>query len=182
MLYQPSYPQPYLTDIDATESNVFQCFINAEGGTQVLQYNVNILDLNGIQIYTSGIQTLTNPLYSNEVIDMTIPSTSGMINGNDYVWNVVLYEQNPDIWVAYGTIQPAPVSTTTNIYIRSSYLIKAGMYIRIGNEIREISTYDSTSGLAVVTTAFSTAPTSGTAYNVYSNSVTSNDIFLSCKI
>lgn len=181
MLYQPSYPKPYLTDIDATQSNNFECLINAEGGTQVIKYNLTISDLNGNQIYTSGVTSLSTPLYSDQILTMEVPSTSGMENGLDYTWKVALYEAQPNIWVAYGTIQSDPVSTSTNIYIRKSYLIQQGMYLKIQNEIREITSYDSSTGLAIVSQAFSTVPASGVNYNVYSDNVVSNDIFFQAR-
>ena len=97
MLYQPSYPYPYLSDIDATDDNTFYCYINAEGGTTVNAYNYTITDLSGQQIYKSEKQTLATPLYSQQVLYMSVPKTSGMINGRDYVWRVQLYESNEDI-------------------------------------------------------------------------------------
>lgn len=183
MLYEPSYPQPYLNDIDVTKENTFSCYINAEGGTQVTQYNLFILDLNGNQIYTTGIQQLSTGLYSGQTLDVTVPdnTTTNLENGVDYVWKVTLYESNPSIWVVYGTIQSDPVSTETNIYIRKTYLIQSGMFLKIRNEIRLISTYDSETGLAVVAAPFSSAPTSGLSYNVYSNNVTSNEYFFQAR-
>lgn len=181
MLYQPSYPKPYLTDIDATQSNNFECLINAEGGTQVIKYNLTISDLNGNQIYTSGVTSLSTPLYSDQILTMEVPSTSGMENGLDYTWKVALYEADPNIWVAYGTVQEDPVSTATDIYIRKSYLIQEGMYLKIQNETKLITSYDSSTGLAVVESAFSTVPTSGVNYNVYADNVVSNDIFFQAR-
>jgi len=179
MLFQPTSPYPEQTAIDATASNTFSCYLNAEGGTQITEYDLTINDLDGNEIYTTGDTTLSPVLYNKNTLSITVPSTSGMTNGYDYVWNIKLYETNPTIWVTYGTVQAT--STTTNVYLRISYLIEAGMYLKIGNQIRLISTYDSDTGLAVVSTAFSTAPSTGAQYNIYTNYVVSDDIYFKAR-
>ena len=179
MLYQPSFPQPYSSDIDATIANNFTSYINAEGGTQVIAYNLNINDLSGNSIYTTNKTTLTTPLYGENTLSVSIPNTSGMVNGNNYVWNITMYEANPTIWVTSGTIQAT--STTTNIYISPSYLIKVGQYIKIGATYSQITSYDNSTGLAVVSTAFSSAPTVGTTYSIYSDNVTSFDYYFQAR-
>lgn len=182
MLYQPSYPKPYLTDIDATKQNNFECLVNAEGGTSVKKYNLTISDLNGASVYNSGIITVSAPVYSDNVLTMPVPSNSGMQNGMDYTWRVALYEDNPNIWVVYGTIQSSPASTKTDIYIRKSYLIKTGMYLKIRNETQKITAYDASTGKATVSPGFSTlTPSSGMTYNVYSDNVVSSDIFFQAR-
>ena len=179
MLYQPSYPYPYLSDIDASVSNTFRCLINAEGGTTVNGYNLRINDLNGTQVYTTTKQTLTTPLYGGEVLNIVIPNSSTMQNGLDYVWNVTLYESLASIWVTYGTIQAT--STTTSIYLRKSPLIKTGMILKINNQSREITEWNDETGVATVTQAFTTAPNINDSYNIYTNNVTSNDIFFQAR-
>ena len=179
MLYQPSYPSPYLTSIDATASNTFSCYINAEGGTAVSEYILTINDLLGNQVYNNHQSIIPN-LYSDQILNMTVPASSGMTNGMDYVWNVTLIEANADIWITYGTIQDG-ASTTTSLYLRSSNLIDVNnttsTYIKINNQTVEITAYDSTTGVATLGTALSTVPTVGTSYNIYSNGLTSNDIY-----
>ena len=145
MLYQPSYPYPYLSDIDATDDNTFYCYINAEGGTTVNAYNYTITDLSGQQIYKSEKQTLATPLYSQQVLYMNVPKTSGMINGRDYVWRVQLYESNADIWVAFGTVQEGE-NTTTRLYLRKNYLAQSGDWIVINSQKVRISEYSSETG------------------------------------
>ena len=174
MLYQPSYPYPYLSDIDATNDNTFYCYINAEGGTTVNAYNLTINDLSGQQIYTSGKQVMSIPLYSQQTLYIDVPSSSGMINGRDYVWNVQLYESNADIWVAFGTVQEGE-NTTTTLYLRKNYLVQSGDWIVINSQKVQMISYDSMTGIAELATALSAIPTQGTTYNIYSDNVKSVD-------
>lgn len=174
MLYQPSYPYPYLSDIDATDDNTFYCYINAEGGTTVNAYNYTITDLSGQQIYKSEKQTLATPLYSQQVLYMNVSKTSGMINGRDYVWRVQLYESNADIWVAFGTVQEGE-NTTTRLYLRKNYLVQSGDWIVINSQKVRILEYSSETGIATLATPLSAVPTPNTTYNIYSDNVTSND-------
>lgn len=177
MIYEPSYMQPYINDIDAGLSNVFSCILNANGGTTINGYTITINESGGGLVYTDT-KTLTTPLYSDQQLDITVPSTSGMVNGMNYVWNIKLIQSNADIWVTYGTIKNE--STTTTLHIASSELIKAGMYITIGNESKQILTYDSATGVAT-TSAFTSVPTVGTTYTIYSNYLVSADAFFSAR-
>lgn len=179
MLYQPSYPYPYLSDIDATESNTFYCYINAEGGTTVKAYALTINDLSGNQIYTST-QTLVTPLYSQQVLYINVPSTSGMSNGQDYVWNIKLVESNADIWVAFGTIQEGE-NTTTQLVLRKNWLVSSGDWIVINNQKVKMITYDSTTGIATLANALTSVPSVGTTYNIYSDNVKSSDYLFSAR-
>lgn len=176
MLYQPSYMYPYLSDIDATKENTFYCYINAEGNTTVNAYNLTINDLAGNKIYTSGQQTISTPLYSQQVLYINVPTnaTTGMVNGIDYVWNIQLYETQSDIWVAFGSIQEG-VNTTTTLYLRRNYLVKSGDWISINAQKVKIKTYNAETGVAQLETALTSAPLIGTTYNIYTNNVTSND-------
>lgn len=177
MIYEPSYMQPYINDIDATISNVFSCIVNANGGTTVNGYTITINKSSGDLVYTDT-QTLSTPLYNNQQLNITVPSTSGMVNGIDYVWNIKLVQTSADIWVTYGTIKST--STTSTLYIATSELIKAGMYITIGSESKQILTYDSLTGIAT-TDAFTSAPSVGTTYTIYSNYLISADAFFNAR-
>ena len=148
MLFKPSYMNPYLTAIDATSNNTFACYLNAEGGTQINKYKLAVKDLSGNSIYTTGDATLSPVLYNKDTLSVTVPSSSGMVNGIDYIWNVTVYESNANIWVTYGTVQST--STTTNVYIRKHYNVTSGMYLKIGNKSRLISSYNSSTGLALL--------------------------------
>lgn len=174
MLYQPSYLSPYLSDIDATDNNTFSCYINAEGGTTVTAYNLTINDLSGQQIYTTNKQTISTPLYAQQVLYVEVPGSSGMINGRDYVWNIRLYESNANIWVAFGSVQEGS-NTTTTLYLRTNYLVQSGDWIVINSEKVQITSYDSETGVAQLATALSAVPTVGTTYNIYGDNVKSVD-------
>lgn len=179
MLYQPFYPSPYLVSIDANNSNTFSCYINAEGGTYVSKYIIKINDLLGNQIYIYN-DIVASSSYSGDILNMVVPRGSGMVNGMDYVWNVTLIEDNPDIWVTYGTIQEGG-NTTTQLYLRSSNLIEIASeistYIKLNNQTSKITAYNSETGLATLETPLTSVPSVGTPYNIYSNGLTSNDIY-----
>lgn len=178
MIYQPSYMQPYLSDVDALIDNSFSCVINADGGSVAVAYDITINDMNGKQIYTSNKQTLTTPIYNDQQLIMPVPKTSGMVNGIDYVWNVRIYQTLPSIWVTYGTVKTG--STTTSINISKTNLIKAGMYLTIGSETRLITNYDAETGVAT-TQAFTTSPTENAPYTVYCDYVISNDTYFKAR-
>lgn len=179
MLFQPSYLYPYLSDIDATEENTFQCYINAEGGTTVTGYVLTIHDLSGTQIY-SDAQTLDTPLYAQQTLTITIPTTSGLINGYDYTWNIKLIETKADIWVAFGSIQEGD-NTTTQLILRKNWLVSSGDWIVINNQKVKMTSYDSTTGIAVLATELTAVPAVGTTYNIYSDNVQSSDYLFFCR-
>ena len=180
MLYQPSYPYPYLSDIDATEDNTFYCCINAEGGTTVIAYTLTINDLSGNEIYTTNRQFISMPLYSQEILLVNIPNTSGMINGRDYVWNIELVESNADIWRAFGTIQEGE-NTTTQLVLRKNWLVSSGDWVVINSQKIKIINYDFTTGIATLETELNAVPMVGTTYNIYGDSVKSNDYLFNAR-
>ena len=60
-------------------------------------------------------------------------------------------------------------NTTTNVYLQRNVNIKAEMVLEINDERRTISSYDSNTGLAIVSSAFSNIPGSSDEYAVYSD-------------
>lgn len=181
MLYQPSYPSPYLSDVDISIENEFSCYINADGGTKVVGYKYSIKDLNGNTILANNYTPLANPIYANEVLYFDVPTSSNkMSNGLDYTWNITLYEENPDIWVVYGTIQSGD-NTAAQLCLRANFLIEAGMYIKINNQLVRINTYEKETGIATLSSSLSSVPTVGTQYNIYSNNLTSNDFYFRAR-
>lgn len=179
MLYQPSYPSPYLSDVDGGHVNEFSCYINADGGTAVTAYRYQISDLNGIKLYTSSVISV-QPVYAGEILTFNVPTSVGLVNGLDYTWNITLYEANPDIWITYGTVQSGN-NTTTQVYLRPSFLIQAGMYLNINNQLRLINSYNSTNGLATLSSALTNSPAAGTQYNIYANNITSTEYFFRAR-
>lgn len=179
MLYQPSYPSPYLSDIDGKKVNEFSCYINADGGTKVTSYNYSISDLNGKNVYTSNIKTI-QPIYANEVLSFEVPTSTMLNNGVDYTWSITLYEDNPDIWITYGSVQSGE-NTTTTVYLRPNYLIKTGMFLSINNQLIEIKSYNAESGIATLSSALARIPRVGEQYNIYSNNITSTEYFFRAR-
>lgn len=178
MLYQPSYPQPYSSDIDATKDNTFSCYINAEGGTQINGYSLIIYNMSDSMVYSSGLVTISPPLYGQNVLSVNVPSTSGMINGSDYTWRIQLFESYPTIWVTSGYVV-INTNTTTTIYVQESYLIGSGEYIKINNELREIATYSG--GVITLSTPLSSAPLLGDTYTIYSNNLSSTNYYFKAR-
>ena len=179
MLYQPSYPSPYLSDVDGEHTNEFSCYINADGGTSVTSYRYQISDLNGKKLYTSSVISV-QPVYAGEILTFNVPTSVGLVNGLDYTWNITLYEANPDIWITYGTVQSGN-NTTTQVYLRPSFLIQEGMYLNINNQLRLINSYNSTNGLATLSSALTNSPAAGTQYNIYANNITSTEYFFRAR-
>ena len=179
MIYKPSYNKPYLTSIDASASNVFSGVVNAEGGTAITKYSLYIEDLNGNAIYSSVNQTLSTPLYNGDTLEITVPNTSTMVNGVDYVWYIKLYEASSSMWVTYGVTQAG--STAAAVIIRNHYNVENGMYLKIGSEKRKITTYVQSTGVATLETAFSSAPPTGTSYTVYSDYIESDTSYFKAR-
>lgn len=178
MLYQPSYPSPYLSDIDGKKVNEFSCYINADGGTSVTSYQYRITTYSGTNIYTSSIVPIS-PLYAGDILAFVVPSTIGLVNGNDYLWNITLYTDIPDIWVTYGTIQAFNSSTIT---LRSNQFIQVGMFVQIGNQKSRITKIENVSnGLEVTVSPTITNVSVGESYNVYNNNVTSTDYYFRAR-
>lgn len=178
MLYQPSYPSPYLSDIDGKKVNEFSCYINADGGTSVTSYQYRITTYSGTNIYTSSIVPIS-PLYAGDILAFVVPSTIGLVNGNDYLWNITLYTDIPDIWVTYGTIQALNSSTIT---LRSNQFIQVGMFVQIGNQKSRITKIENASnGLKVTVSPTITNVSVGESYNVYNNNVTSTDYYFRAR-
>lgn len=180
MLFKPSYMNPYSLPIDATVSNLFSCYLNAEGGTQINKYNLMIKDLKGNQVYSTGDRALSPVLYNNDILNVTIPTNTGMINGLDYVWNVKLYESTPANWVTYGTVQAGSI-TTSAFTIRKHFNVSVGMYIKIGTELRKIVSYDKATGILTLESAFSFTPVADGAYNIYSDFIESDDTYFKAR-
>lgn len=178
MLYQPSYPSPYLSDVDGGKANVFSCYINADGGTTVTSYQYKITTYSGTNVYTSSV-TSVSPLYAGDTLLFTVPSTVGLVNGSDYLWNITLYTEIPDIWVTYGTLQAFDSSTIT---LRPNQFVQVGMFVQVGNQKSRITKLESVdNGLKATITPAMTNVAVGDPYNVYNNNVTSTDYYFRAR-
>lgn len=178
MLYQPSYPSPYLSDVDGGKANVFSCYINADGGTTVTSYQYKITTYSGTNVYTSAVISIS-PLYAGDTLAFTVPSTIGLVNGSDYLWNITLYTEIPDIWVTYGTLQAFDSSTIT---LRPNQFVQVGMFVQVGNQKSRIAKLESLdNGLKATITPAMTNVAVGDPYNVYNNNVTSTDYYFRAR-
>lgn len=166
MIYQPRNVQPSSTSIDGSVDNIFSMEIQTN--SYVSAYQLLIVDFNNNAIYTGSKTTLSDYLYNGDTLEIPVSASSvALSNGINYKWRVRLYQPNSDMLITYGLVQST--STTTNIYLQPNINIKAGMTLTINSQSKTISSYNSDTGLAVVSSAFASAPAVGTQYYIYSD-------------
>lgn len=166
MIYQPRNVQPSGVSIDGLLDNTFTMEIQTN--SYVSAYQLLIVDFDNNEIYTGSKTTLTNYAYNGDTLEIPVnASTVALSNGTNYKWRVRLYQPTADMLITYGLVQAT--STTTTIYLQPNINIKAGMAITINSQTKTISSYNSDTGVAVVSSAFSSAPAVGTQYKIYSD-------------
>lgn len=166
MIYQPRNVQPSGVSIDGLLDNTFTMEIQTN--SYVSAYQLLIVDFDNNEIYTGSKTTLTNYAYNGDILEIPVSaSTVALSNGANYKWRVRLYQPTADMLITYGLVQAT--STTTTIYLQPNINIKAGMAITINSQTKTISSYNSDTGVAVVSSAFSSAPAVGTQYKIYSD-------------
>lgn len=166
MIYQPRNVQPSGVSIDGLLDNTFTMEIQTN--SYVSAYQLLIVDFDNNEIYTGSKTTLANYAYNGDILEIPVnASTAALSNGTNYKWRVRLYQPTADMLITYGSVQAA--STTTTIYLQPNVNIKAGMAITINSQTKTISSYNSDTGVAVVSSAFSSAPAVGTQYKIYSD-------------
>ena len=166
MIYQPRNVQPSGSSIDGSINNTFT--MEVQTNSYISAYQLLIVDFNNNNIYTGTKTMLTQNLYNGDILSIpVIASSVKLSNGTNYKWRVRLYQPNSDMLITYGLVQST--STTTNIYLQPNINIKEGMMLAINGQSNTITSYDVSTGLAVVSSAFSSAPSVGTQYQVYSN-------------
>lgn len=112
--YRPSglIPSTLTSDytIDATVANDFRCRINGTSPTTKYQLKIMKNDTASTSVYDSGVITLATPLYpvnydgtQNELV-VSVPSTSGMTNGNEYKWTMTSYWSDTDKYESYENV------------------------------------------------------------------------------
>lgn len=107
--------------IDATQDNVFSCNIN--GTSPTTQYRLVIMRNNTTStiVYDTGVVTLDTPLYpvnydgTVNTLSVTVPSTSGMSNGNEYKWKILSYWNSTDYFESYDNVFYAYAQATVSI-------------------------------------------------------------------
>lgn len=164
MIYQPRNVRPSNISVDGTESNIFS--MEVQTNSYIDAYQILIANFDNNIVYTGAKNTLSKKLYNGDVLSITLPANK-LENGSDYKWRVRLYQATSDMLITYGLTQNT--NTTTNIYTQPNINIVAGMSIKIGSQTRTISSYNSSTGLAVVSSAFSSAPAKGVQYQILSN-------------
>ena len=166
MIYQPRNVQPSGVSIDGLLDNTFTMEIQTN--SYVSAYQLLIVDFDNNEIYTGSKTTLANYAYNGDTLEIPVSaSTVALSNGTNYKWRVRLYQPTADMLITYGLVQAT--STTTTIYLQPNINIKAGMAITINSQTKTISSYNSDTGVAVVSSAFSSSPAVGTQYKIYSD-------------
>ncbi len=186
MLYEPSYMQPYLTNFDIEDTNsVFSCIINAEGDTRVVSYELDLYNLSNELVDTTGEITLSpNILYNGSRLEVPNFSSSG-INGEDYVWKIRLFEEEPRMFVAEG--KTLADSTAILVKIQNHYGLGENMYLKIGAEMHKIASYLEVAGEskpyieATMETPFSAAPALDTEYSIMTKYIESPETFFKAR-
>lgn len=123
--YRPSglIPSTLTSDytIDATVANDFRCRIN--GTSPTIKYQLKIMknDATSTAVYDSGVVALSSPLYpvnydgtQNELI-VSVPSDSGMENGNEYKWTMTSYWSDNDKYESYENVFKAYAAASVTI-------------------------------------------------------------------
>lgn len=123
--YRPSglIPSTLTSDytIDATVANDFRCRINGTSPTTKYQLKIMKNDAASTAVYDSGVVTLAAPLYPvnydgtpNELI-VSVPSNSGMENGNEYKWTMTSYWSDNDKYESYENVFKAYAAASVTI-------------------------------------------------------------------
>lgn len=184
MLYEPSYMQPNLTNFDIeAEDSFFSCIVNAEGDTRVVSYELDIYTLDNELVQTTNQVTLSPILYDGDRLEVENFS-SAAINGEEYVWKIRLFEEEPTILIAKG--KALADCTTSMINIQNHYGLNKKMFLEFGDEIRKIDSYLLIEGenshiQATVNSAFSGQPVENTPYSIYSDYIESSEIFFKAR-
>lgn len=137
MLYQPSFPNPYLSTIDANNYNTFRFKVNGDSASayQLFIYNASTNEL----VYDTGKIGLNEDMvYGNDgddsFIEIVVPPLK-LKNGIDYVWKVKLWQPTHDIEVVRGRVYENAVGTSSlKIRPHIEDTVKPGMVLKIGTE------------------------------------------------
>ena len=166
MIYQPRNVQPSNSAVDGNKDNIFT--MEAQTNSYISSYQLLISDFNNDDIYIGDKTDLASYVYNGDTISIPVNAdTVKLSNGSDYKWRVKLYQPTADMLITYGLVQQT--STETNIYTQPNINIRVGMAISINGQTQIISSYDVDTGIAVVETAFSSAPNVGSQYVIYSD-------------
>lgn len=147
-------------------------------GDRLSSYQVQILENNTNTVLYTGTKTDVSDVYNGDTVEFIIPSNT-FTNGKYLIWNVTQWESLPSMFVAGGAIQSG--STTTSIKIRQHPNVKANMYLSINGVQRKITSYTYSTGTAVVSPAFLSAPTANAQYQIHTDFTTSPNFFFKSR-
>jgi len=156
VLYQPSFPSPYLSTIDANKENTFRFKVNGDCviAYQILIYNASTNELvyegnkEDCCVYgndgdDSFIEVII-PVYKTDENGDFITDENGnkitiLTNGLDYVWKAKLWQNTHDIEVVRGRVYEhvdKETSGDSGIKIRPHIedTVREGMVLRIGTQ------------------------------------------------
>lgn len=107
--------------IDATVANDFRCKISGTSPTTKYRLKIMKNDITNASIYDTGVVSLSSPLYpirydgtQNELV-VPVPSTSGMVNGDEYKWTMTSYWSDSDYYESYENVFKAYAKATLTI-------------------------------------------------------------------
>lgn len=159
-IFAPSYLLPNGKDIDCTSQNIFSCQIQ---GAVVKAYQVKIIrnSDNAVLYNPAVVDISSNPLFSNDILYITIPATPtvGFSNGDNLKWTVRVwsnYSLNPSDYVdsseAYFQARKNPIISINNFLtpITTKSFVFQGGYSQqqnIGIENYTFNLYDVSANL-----------------------------------
>lgn len=166
MIYQPRNVYPSASAIDVTENNTFSMEIQTN--TSVTAYGLYLYNFDNSSVYSTSKTVLSEPLYNGDILNISVPSSLNVLsNGLNYKWKVRLYQSTADMLITYGFVQQT--STTTVIYTQPNINVRVGMNLVINGVSKAITAYNIDTGATTVASAYSSAPTIGTQYKIYSD-------------
>ena len=107
--------------IDATVDNVFTCKINGTSPTTKYRLHIMKNDSASTNVYDTGVVTLSTPLYpvnydgTENQLEVTVPSNSGMTNGEEYKWTMTSYWSDTDYYESFDNVFKAYAAATITI-------------------------------------------------------------------
>lgn len=167
MIYQPANVYPNNNVIDASIANNFSWLFN---GDNLSSYRVDIYKLNESATSYTNTVTPTQTVYGGDTVTFSLPANS-LSNAQDYIWKITEYEANPTMFVVNGKFVKVDSGTNFTISTQMS-TVQKDMSLYFNNEYRKITSYDSTTGVCTIESAFATNPAVGNSYSVYSPFVT----------
>lgn len=166
MIYQPRNAYPSGNCIDVSLNNSFSMEIQTN--SYITDYQLYIYNFYNKSVYSGDKVTLETPCYNGDILTIPIDATTfNLNNGGDYKWRIRLYQPESDILITYGFIQQT--NTANQLYLQPNANIQQGMYVSMYDQVRYITSYDNETGLATLGGGFTSTPTKGEQYYIYSD-------------